>query len=66
LLKKNWKVLEPKEKYNEYDSMTDKILKIRGIKDKEKFLKPSDDDINSPWKLSNMELAVEKIRKCNK
>ena len=61
MLKENWKVLEPKEKYNEYDSMTDKILKIRGIKDKERFLKPSDNDINSPWELSNMELAVEKI-----
>ena len=61
MLKQNWKVLEPKEEYNEYDSMTDKILKIRGIKDKERFLKPSDNNINSPWELSNMELAVEKI-----
>lgn len=60
-MKQNWKVLESKEQYNDNDSMTDKILKIRGIKDKETFLKPKDDDINSPWDLSDMELAVEKI-----
>lgn len=61
MLKQNWKLLEPKEEYNEYDSMTEKILKIRGIKDKDKFLKPNEEDINSPWELSNMEWAVEKI-----
>ena len=60
-MKQNWKVLESKEQYDDHDSMTDKILKIRGIKDKEKFLKPKDDDINGPWELSDMELAVEKI-----
>ena len=61
MLKQNWKVLNPKESYSPEDSMTNKILKIRGIKEKEKFLKPNDDDINSPWELSNMKSAVESI-----
>jgi len=60
-LKQNWKVLDSKEEYNDYDSITEKILKIRGVKDKEKFLNPKDDDINNPWELSNMGLAVDKI-----
>lgn len=61
MLKQNWKVIDAKEKYNKEDSMTNKILKIRGIKEKDKFLNPNDDDINSPWELSNMNSAVESI-----
>jgi len=60
-LKKNWKVLEPKEIYDTYDSITNKILKIRGIKNKDKFLNPTEFDVNSHWKLSNMKKAVEII-----
>jgi hypothetical protein len=46
-LKKTWQVREPVEKYNEYDSITEKILRIRGIKNKEQFLNPNENDINS-------------------
>ena len=60
-MKKNWKVLEPKEIYDTYDSITNKILKIRGIKNKDKFLNPTEFDVNSHWKLSNMKKAVEII-----
>jgi single-stranded-DNA-specific exonuclease len=60
-LRENWKIIEPKIKYDKYDTITDKILKIRGIKNKEKFINPSDDDINNPFLLSNMSEAVEKI-----
>lgn len=60
-MKNNWKIANPKEEYDEYDSLTDKILKIRGIKDKERFANPREDDINDPYALLNMELAVGKI-----
>jgi len=58
-LKNNWKVLE--ENYNNNVSITDRILNIRGIENKEQFPKPKDEDINSPWLLSNMQEAVDKI-----
>lgn len=61
-----WKVAEPKEKYGELDTMTDKILKIRGIKDRETFLEPKESDVNSPFALSNMQEAVDKIIKAIK
>lgn len=60
-MKNNWKIAEPIEEYDEYDSITDKILKIRGIEDKDRFTNPREDDINDPYNLSNMELAVDKI-----
>lgn len=60
-MKDNWKIANAKEDYEEYDSVTDKILKIRGIKDKERFANPREDDINNPYALSNMRLAVDKI-----
>lgn len=60
-MKNIWKLLEPKENYNDTDSMTDKILKIRGIIDREKFLHPREDDVNSPWNLSDMKEATDKI-----
>jgi single-stranded-DNA-specific exonuclease len=60
-LKENWKIIEPKIKYDKQDTITNKILGIRGIENKNKFLNPSDDDINNPFLLSNMKEAVEKI-----
>lgn len=60
-MKNNWKIAKPIEEYTEYDSITDKILKIRGIEDKDRFINPREDDINDPYNLSNMELAVDKI-----
>lgn len=60
-MKTNWKIANAKEEYEEYDSITDKILKIRGIEDKERFANPREDDINYPYHLENMQLAVDKI-----
>ncbi len=60
-MKNNWKIANAKEVYEEYDSITDKILKIRGIEDKERFANPREDDINDPYSLSNMQLAIDKI-----
>lgn len=60
-MKNNWKIIDPKEQYNEHDSITDKILKIRGITDKDRLIHPREDDINNPYHLSNMKSAVEII-----
>lgn len=68
-LKENWKKLKPSIEYNEFDSITDKLLKIRGLyEDKDTFLNPSLSNISSPWELSNMSDAVDRIVdaiKCN-
>jgi single-stranded-DNA-specific exonuclease len=56
-----WQLVEPKEKYNNTDPIIDKILKIRGINNKDQFLNPKEEDLNSPWDLSNMREAADKI-----
>lgn len=56
-----WKLREPVIKYNELDFITDKILKIRGVEDTYKFLNPSPIDLNSPFMLDNMKLAVDTV-----
>jgi single-stranded-DNA-specific exonuclease len=60
-MKNNWKIVDPKEQYDNQDSITDKILKIRGIVDKERLVHPREDDINNPYHLSNMKSAVSTI-----
>ncbi len=60
-MKDKWRLVEPKEKYNDNDFIIDKILKIRGIKNKEDFLNPSEKHLNDPFLLSNMKKAVDKI-----
>lgn len=56
-----WKARECNIELNDADSVVDKILNIRGIIDKDKFLKPSMNDVHSPFELSNMNTAVNKI-----
>lgn len=56
-----WKLREPIIKYDELDFITDKILKIRGIEDTYRFLNPSPIDLNSPFMLDNMKLAVDTV-----
>jgi single-stranded-DNA-specific exonuclease len=57
----NYKIAEPKMQYDKDDNIIDKILKIRGIEDKDKFLFPSEDVLHSPWELSSMKEAVKEI-----
>lgn len=57
----NYKIIEPLIKYDKNDSIVDKILKIRGIKDKEEFMNPSRENLHSPWLLSNMKEVTDKI-----
>lgn len=56
-----YKIVEPKINFNKDDNIIDKILKIRGIENKESFLCPSEEFLNSPWSLSDMKGAVDKI-----
>ncbi|MGJ0846481.1 DHH family phosphoesterase [Tissierella praeacuta] len=55
-----WKLREPLIKYDDMDFITDKILKIRGIKNTYEFLNPSISSLNSPFALENMKIAVDK------
>ncbi|HDK7194905.1 TPA: DHH family phosphoesterase [Clostridium botulinum] len=54
-----YKIKEPKIKFDKDDNIIDKILKIRGIKNKEEFLFPSKDVLHSYWELSDMKEAVK-------
>lgn len=56
-----WKVREPIIQFNDSDFITDKILKIRGIEDRYEFLNPSISNLNSPFALSNMQLAIDTV-----
>lgn len=56
-----WNARMSNVKFEEHDSIVDKILKLRGIKDRNKFLYPSMNDINDPFKLSNMDKATKAI-----
>ena len=60
-LKETWKLLSEGKDIKSYHSMTDMILDIRGIENKETFLNPKETDVNSPWYLSNMKRAVDTI-----
>src|SRR5574344_275900 len=59
----NYKIIEPIIKYDKNDSITDKILKIRGIQNKDEFINPSKHNLNSFWELSNMDIASRRIIK---
>jgi single-stranded-DNA-specific exonuclease len=48
-------------KYLESDSIVDKLLKIRGISDKQRFLFPSSKEMHSPHLLTNIKVVAEKI-----
>lgn len=59
----DYKIVKPKIQYNKNDSIVDKILKIRGIDNKEEFINPTRNNLNSCWELSNMDKASERIIK---
>lgn len=56
-----WEQRTPKINYDEFDTFTSKILKIRGIEDEDTFLYPSIYNLNSPFLFDNMEIATRKI-----
>ena len=59
----NYEIKTPTINYGKEDSIVDKILKIRGIENKEEFLNPSPDNLHFPWELSNMRYATSIIKK---
>lgn len=60
-LLENWIERRQRERPNEEDSIVDKIAKIRGIKDVNRFLNPSKNELFDPYKMKNIELASERI-----
>lgn len=57
----NYKIAEPIIPYNENDNIIDKILKIRGIQNREDFLFPKESYTYSYWDLSNMDTVANMI-----
>lgn len=59
----NWVKREPIIPYDENDTIIEKLAKIRGITDIEEYLNPSADCLHSPYLLTNIEPACERIVK---
>lgn len=56
-----WVAKKPKAKPNSRDSVVDKIAKIRGIQDVDRFLHPSEDELFDPYLIKNIEDASNRI-----
>jgi single-stranded-DNA-specific exonuclease len=61
-----WLARTPKINPRERDSVIDKIAKIRGIKDVNRFLHPSKDELFDPYLIKNIEEASNRIIKAMK
>jgi single-stranded-DNA-specific exonuclease len=46
---------------NRKDSVIDRVAKIRGIEDPQRFLNPTKEELHSPYLMKNMEKAAERI-----
>lgn len=58
-----WIQRKPKHNYDECDSILTKLACIRGIENIEEWLNPPSHVLHSPYKLANMDRAVERIVK---
>jgi hypothetical protein len=58
-----WVKREPMIKYHQSEGILDKLLKIRGIKEKNNFLNPVDKVLHSSKMLKNIDIAAEAIIK---
>lgn len=56
-----WIKRKEKRKFSSQDSVIDKIAKIRGIEDPHIFLNPTEDVLNDPYLLKNIEDASNRI-----
>jgi single-stranded-DNA-specific exonuclease len=56
-----WIQRTPKIKPRDRDSVIDKLAKIRGIEDVNRFLHPSKDELFDPYLIKNIEVATERI-----
>lgn len=59
----NWEMRKPIKKPRLRDSVAEKIAKVRGIKDVERFLSPQIDELHDPYLMKNIEDACNKIIK---
>lgn len=57
----SWIQVKPKRKPNERDSAIEKIAKIRGIEDPQRFLFPSKNELFDPYLIKNVETAANRI-----
>lgn len=56
-----WVQRSPKQAVNDNDSLLEKVAKIRGIKDINRFLNPSKEEMFDPYLLKNIESASNRI-----
>lgn len=56
-----WVERKPKIKYDDDDSILEKVAKVRGIKDLEAWINPSNNKLHNPHLLENIDKVVEKI-----
>ncbi|MFF2834261.1 DHH family phosphoesterase, partial [Cellulosimicrobium cellulans] len=61
-----WKQKVPKIPYSEYDTLLEKLAKINGIEDIDKFLYPDESMAHSPYLLKNIDELVTRIIKAIK
>lgn len=60
-LNMNWLLRKPKVKPSNHDTITEKIAKIRGIEDVDRFLNPTKDELHDPYLMKNIEEASDRI-----
>ncbi|NBI31004.1 single-stranded-DNA-specific exonuclease RecJ [Chengkuizengella marina] len=58
-----WIKRKPVKRIKNTDSVLEKLAKIRGIEDLDKFLNPSKNSLHNPYKLKNIEEVTNKIIK---
>lgn len=59
----NWVQRKPILKPNNNDSIVEKIAKIRGIQDYNRFLNPTDEELHDPYLMKNIQEASSRIIK---
>ncbi|OJT57676.1 hypothetical protein BFP46_05140 [Bacillus licheniformis] len=59
----NWIQREPARKPNNDDSILERIAKIRGIEDYQKFLNPTEEELHDPYSMKNIQDASNRIIK---
>ncbi|MCY8549407.1 DHH family phosphoesterase [Bacillus haynesii] len=59
----NWIQRKPIRKPNNDDSTLERIAKIRGIKDYQKFLNPTEEELHDPYSMKNIQDASNRIIK---
>ncbi|KYC77086.1 hypothetical protein B4092_4823 [Bacillus licheniformis] len=59
----NWIQREPTRKPNNDDSILERIAKIRGIEDYQKFLNPTEEELHDPYSMKNIQDASNRIIK---